>query len=159
TMFFSPWRRWLLQQLRALKPVSRTRRRHNTRRRPQLEVLEDRLAPASHTWTGASATTNAWSDPANWAGGRPGVGGGTHIDLIFPAGAPQATNNNDLVGLTIERIDLQGGGYTLNGNQITLGGSGIAGNAADTSTITNTAGSNVIALPLDVQGVPTQNAV
>src|SRR5262249_54380725 len=113
TMFFSPWRRWLLQQLRALKPVSRTRRRHKTTRRPRVEVLADRRVPASHPWPGASATTNDWSDPANWTGGVPGANGEKNIDLIFPAAALQGTNNNDLVGLTIEKLDFHGGGYTL----------------------------------------------
>lgn len=39
---------------------------------PQLEILEDRLAPANITWTGGGATNN-WSDPGNWGGTLPGA--------------------------------------------------------------------------------------
>src|SRR5262249_44055779 len=39
----------------------------------QLEVLEGRLVPATHTWTGAGADLN-WSTAANWTGGVPTSG-------------------------------------------------------------------------------------
>jgi hypothetical protein len=39
-----------------------------------LEALEDRLTPATHTWTGASTSSPHWSDPGNWTGGAPQPG-------------------------------------------------------------------------------------
>jgi hypothetical protein len=37
--------------------------------RPRVEALEDRLAPAVHTWTGA--VSGSWLDDANWTGNSP----------------------------------------------------------------------------------------
>ena len=39
-------------------------------RRPCLEALEDRLAPATYTWIGAAGAN--WNVAANWAGGVAG---------------------------------------------------------------------------------------
>src|SRR6266550_1068264 len=42
--------------------------------RPTLEVLEDRLAPATFTWVGGAAgNARDWQTPANWTGGAPGT--------------------------------------------------------------------------------------
>src|SRR5260370_38209599 len=49
----------------------------------QLERLEDRLAPATHTWTGA--VNNFWSNDATCRGGSPAPD--ANADLIFPYGA------------------------------------------------------------------------
>jgi len=69
-------------------------------------------------WTGASTVTNRWSDPANWAANalpRP------NDDLVFPAGAAQVDNFNDLTaGTGFNSITLETGGYTLSGNAINL---------------------------------------
>jgi autotransporter-associated beta strand protein len=70
------------------------------------------------TWTGA-AGDQIWSDPANWDKGIAPVNGDS---LVFPGGAP-LTTTNDLVGLTVANIDIQGSGYQLGGNDITLIGS------------------------------------
>ena len=36
--------------------------------RPGFDVLEDRTAPATYTWTDANANVNGWwSNPANWS--------------------------------------------------------------------------------------------
>src|SRR5437899_1613154 len=37
--------------------------------RPQLEALESRLAPATHTWNGS--LSKFWADGSNWTGGIP----------------------------------------------------------------------------------------
>ncbi|CAN5498607.1 hypothetical protein BH10PLA1_BH10PLA1_01860 [soil metagenome] len=67
------------------------------------------------TWTGKGDGVN-WSDPKNWdADIKPQNGD----SLIFPTGSP-LTSNNDLVGLSITYIDIQGSGYTLQGNSINL---------------------------------------
>ena len=88
--------------------------------RPRLEVLEDRLAPATHTWTGLSATSSNWSDAANWdAAGAP-VTGTLDNQLVFPAAARQS-NTNDLNNLFATSIQFTAPGYVLGGNVIALG--------------------------------------
>jgi autotransporter-associated beta strand protein len=90
-------------------------------RRPQLERLESRWAPATHTWTGA--TDGLWSDETNWNGGSPA--GDLNAALVFPAGAQHLTDNtNDLASLTIQSMTITGE-YTITGNGLTLNGSGI----------------------------------
>lgn len=55
---FSTWQR----QTAKRTSLASTRRR--ARRRPQLERLEDRLAPAVHTWVGDGNCR--WDEPDNW---------------------------------------------------------------------------------------------
>src|SRR5262249_39694277 len=64
------WNRWV----GCFSPRSTTDARRNattsTRRitpRLHLETLEDRLAPATFTWSGAGGN-GLWSNPANWVG-------------------------------------------------------------------------------------------
>ncbi|MBN9517776.1 autotransporter-associated beta strand repeat-containing protein [bacterium] len=74
----------------------------------RFEQLEDRLAPATFTWTGAGANAN-WSTPGNWQGGV--APSGAAIDLVFPAGAQRPANVNDLAtGTGINKITVQGTG-------------------------------------------------
>src|SRR4051794_8785961 len=58
------------------------------------EALESRLAPAVSTWTGA--VSGAWSVPGNWD-----VAPVSGNDLVFPAGAANKTNTNDVASLVI----------------------------------------------------------
>ena len=101
-------------------------------RRLQLEWLERRLAPATHTWTGAASTL--WSNAANWTGGSPA--GDADAMLVFPAGAANLVNSNDITGLTITSISFTGSdNYTISGIGITLNGGGITlGTGATTGT-------------------------
>src|SRR5437879_4064175 len=85
-------------------------------RRPRLEVLEDRLSPAIHIWTGAASSL--WSNPANWTDGSPASD--IAPELAFPAGAANLVNQNDLTGLKIQQINFAGSGYAISGNAITL---------------------------------------
>jgi autotransporter-associated beta strand protein len=90
------------------------------------------------TWTGA--VNNLWTNGGNWIGlgGTPLVGG---ENLIFPGGAANLSNTNGYAAATtFNSITLTGSGYTLAGNQITLG----AGNLADSSV----AGANTISLAM-----------
>ena len=48
-------------------------------RRPWLEYLESRLAPATHTWNGAGIANN-WALDSNWTGGSP-AGDGAALGL------------------------------------------------------------------------------
>jgi hypothetical protein len=65
-------------------------------------------------WTG---NVNAdWSNPGNWKEDRmPGTGD----TLFFPSGARQHTHN-DLPGLNLASVELEGSGYTLTGDTIHL---------------------------------------
>jgi hypothetical protein len=99
------------------------------------EQLEGRVlltAAATITWTGGSATSADWNDPANWDLGRAPIDGDS---LVFPASAQQLTNSDDIAGLSVNSITFQGtfapasGGYRLGGDDLTLGAGGIVDNA------------------------------
>src|SRR5437868_4121574 len=113
-MAFFNWSRWFRSLSRPnLKPI---RKRTCT---PRLEALEDRLAPASFTWTGNGADAN-WGTGANWSGGVAPTGAGTD-DLVFPLVAARPANTNNLSGASFNSISIQGSNYSLVGNPITLG--------------------------------------
>src|SRR5262245_835454 len=84
---------------------------------PRLEALEDRLAPAVHTWTGVAS--HSWSNPNNWIGGAPSANE-SNLQLIFPSGAANLANTNDLNSLNVQSITFASGGYSLSGKTITL---------------------------------------
>jgi autotransporter-associated beta strand protein len=109
--------------------------------RPWLEILEDRLAPATHTWTGLSATSSNWSDPANWDVAGPPVAGTLDNQLAFPAAA-QLSNTNDINNLFASSISFTAPGYVLGGNVIALGGD-------TTISAAISSGTDTIALPID----------
>jgi autotransporter-associated beta strand protein len=77
--------------------------------------LENRLAPATHTWTGASTTSSNWSDNANWTGGAP-TSSESSVVLVFPAAA-RRTNTEDIAGLAIESLTFSANDYKVSGNQ------------------------------------------
>ncbi len=70
------------------------------------------------TWDGSSSAN--WSDGANWTGcdnsGVPQDGD----SLLFPTTASNKTNTNDIVGLDLNRIDIQGDNYVLGGNDLSF---------------------------------------
>jgi autotransporter-associated beta strand protein len=114
----SSFSRWLnslsggrLQTIRNRKPS----------RRLSMDVLEDRITPASFIWDGSSSAQ--WSDPQNWNNNPsnasvPGLGD----DIVFPAGAQHLDNNNDIDNLAVNSIAISGTGYTLSSDSaITLG--------------------------------------
>src|SRR5437879_4237998 len=99
--------------------ASRRRGRKPSRQRfrgLQLEWLEDRLAPATHVWSGAAS--NLWSNNANWNGGSPS--GDASADLVFPSNAQNFANRNDLSSLNIQSISFSGSSYKIDGNGVTL---------------------------------------
>lgn len=88
------------------------------------------------TWNGNSGPL--WNVAINWTpAGVPANGD----DLIFPAGASNPVNTNDLVGRTFSSISFNGaaGGYALRGNAITLNAGIVAA---------HTAGDNAVDLPI-----------
>lgn len=93
---------------------------HAPRYRPRLETLEDRLAPAVHTWDGSASAS--WNDAANWQENVVPVAGEANLQLVFPSGAANLGNTNSIVGLTVQAITISGTGYTIQGNDITLNG-------------------------------------
>jgi autotransporter-associated beta strand protein len=117
-------------------------RRFGRNYRPTLDVLEDRLTPATHTWTGASTVSPFWSDAANWSGGAPGAGE-SGVALIFPS-ALQMVNFNDITGLTVASVQLTAPNYILSGEAITLIGD-------TTVAAANTSGQNTLNLTLNQQ--------
>ena len=100
-----------------------------------LERLECRLAPAVSTWTGA--VSNLWSNAGNWD-----VAPTNGSDLVFPAGAQNLANTDDLPGTTgFKSITIQASGYDITGaNTLSISG------AIDAS---QGSGSSTIDLPLD----------
>ncbi len=94
------------------------------------------ILAATRTWTGAGGDAN-WSTAANWGGTAPVAGD----DLVFPNGAAQLTNTNDLsAGTSFNSISFTGpvGGYAISGNSIAL----VAGLTADNNT------TNTLSLPI-----------
>jgi autotransporter-associated beta strand protein len=119
-------------------------------RRPALEALETRLAPATDTWTGAGAVASLahpnpnWTNPQNWQSGvapQPGDA------LVFPA-APTAktrlANNDYKAGTGFASITINGDGYQITGNAVVLSGG-----------ISNTFGYASVSLPLTLSAAQT----
>lgn len=123
--------------LRALKSVVAScvrlgrelRRRQSTRpsplttrrARPNLEVLDDRILPATSTWTWNSGhATSNWNDAANWTNGVPGAGDTAVFDGSSDTNATVSANTT--VGhLIID--DAYTSTITLNGDLTILGNS------------------------------------
>ena len=94
----------------ARRNAARHRDRH-----PHLESLESRIVLS--TWTGDGADNN-WMTAANWSGGTlPGNG----ASLIFPAGVSKLNAvNNFPATMSFNSIEIDGSGYALSGNAISL---------------------------------------
>jgi autotransporter-associated beta strand protein len=89
--------------------------------------IEDAEA-ATRRWDGSSSAL--WSDAANWEENVAPVNGD---DLVFPSGGANTVNQNDIVGLQVNSVVLEGN-YTITGQPITLGAGGLAVNASSTVT-------------------------
>jgi filamentous hemagglutinin family protein len=85
----------------------------------------------THTWSGtASNLWNTGGVGGNWNGAVVPVAGD---DLVFPAGLVSgryATSNNIAAATSFNSIAIQGSGYTLAGNSITLGAGGLTDSTA-----------------------------
>jgi autotransporter-associated beta strand protein len=81
--------------------------------RPRLETFEDRVAPATHTWSGA--VSQLWSDSRNWREGTTPYGDSL-ADLVFPSsGVSNFTSQDDHGGNTnIDSIQFNGSGFIVN---------------------------------------------
>src|SRR5262245_21251456 len=115
------WARWV----RSIVTNTNPRARVKGQRRPRLERLEERLAPATFVWNGAGDGTN-WANGPNWVGGVAPTG--NNDDLVFPnAAVPHNTFNNVPVGATFKSITVSGDNsqsnyvpYVFRGNEIRL---------------------------------------
>ena len=107
-------RSWTRLLARLVKEQSRERKQ--PKRRPRLEWLEERLAPATDVWIGGAAGGNNWSIGSNWNLGRAPQAGD---DLFFGAQAALANRNttNDIGGNVVyNSITVAATGYTLAGS-------------------------------------------
>ncbi|HEY2083366.1 MAG TPA: hypothetical protein VGI88_11330, partial [Verrucomicrobiae bacterium] len=93
------------------------------------------------TWSGAGADAN-WSTGANWGGTAP-----VNADTLVFSGTTQQNNTNTISNLSVNWIQFANNGFTLNGNLLALNG-----------PLTNSAGINIFALPVNVSSQnPTWN--
>jgi autotransporter-associated beta strand protein len=92
-----------------------------------------KVSAATKIWTGA--TNSNWNTSSNWSpSGVPASGD----DLVFPAWVTNKTLNNDITaGTSFNSLILKGVGYTLSGNDITLGAGGIIQSGLVTNNIIN----------------------
>jgi autotransporter-associated beta strand protein len=88
----------------------------------------DDAAAATRRWDGSSSAL--WSDAANWEENAAPVNGD---DLVFPTGASNTVNQNDIVGLQLASV-VVATAYTVTGQPITLGAGGITINGASIVT-------------------------
>lgn len=102
------------------------------------------LHAAGDVWSG-SGGSGTWSNAGNWVGGTSPVNG---TNLIF-TGTSQPNNTNDLSSLTNGWMTFNNGGFVLNGNALTLNGS--------SALFTNSAGTNIINLNLNIPSASSQN--
>jgi hypothetical protein len=141
TMLRDWYRQLIHRKMLGLRVQAAWRRRRAAARGPcfhrlLLEALEARRTPAVHTWIGQGLTP-IWSDGNNWSGGVPA--GDSSAQLVF-ANPNWGGGINNFGGLTVARITFNTAGFALQGAPITLKGD---------TTITGSAGTNVIAFTLD----------
>jgi autotransporter-associated beta strand protein len=147
------WHRWLRRWGKAWGVKARPRRA--PRRRPRLEILEDRLAPATLTWNGSQ--DGNWNTKvgeggvfeSNWTnsdGTNTGAIPQSGDQLFFPLGKPNESNTNNISGLSVQSITFGSGSgsYSISGNSLS-----VTGNITDqgANPIGSTFG-NTLALPL-----------
>ncbi len=110
------------------------------------------VVSATRTWTGGSGANSNWTTAANWGGTAPVAGDA----LIFPAGAARLSNTNDFVaGTSFASITISGTGYTLAGNSVALGATGISASAASATNTVNLAMSFAATVTIDVASTST----
>jgi fibronectin-binding autotransporter adhesin len=116
-----------------------------TWRRRNLEELESRLVPATHTWTGMGDGT--WSSPANWDSNGAPSATESNVVLIFGSLSAGIQNMVDNIpGLKVDQIDFSASGYNLSASTATvlsLTGVGSPGTGSS-AAILDTVGGNTI---------------
>ncbi|MEJ5277288.1 MAG: autotransporter-associated beta strand repeat-containing protein, partial [Thermogemmata sp.] len=130
-MSHQTWKRWIRQMWSGRRSVPGRRAQQ---RGLHLEMLEERVTPATFIWTGSGGNNN-WSNPANWQGGVAPTSA-ANPDLVFQTGASRLNTNNDISGLVVRSITISGSNYNLGGNAIQLAGNVFVGNGATGNRIT-----------------------
>lgn len=92
---------------------------------------------ADKTWSGGGGDNN-WNTGANWGGTAP-----VNNDNLLFNGVARQNNTNNISSLTAGWVQFTNGGFSLNGNALTLNPSG-------GGILTNLAGINTIALDLNI---------
>jgi len=101
------------------------------------KILEVRLVPSTSTWSGA--VNSNWSTAGNWD-----VAPTSGSDLVFPAGASNLTNTDDLgAGMAFGSLTISGSGYSISASN----SSTAALTSIDSSQST---GSNTVDLPISL---------
>ena len=138
---------WLRSLVSFQKDARRARRRPPSRWHHalplRLKKLEDRWLPATHTWTGA--TDAFWTTGTNWTGGAATVGESS-VTLIFPSGAGNTTNTDNIAGvLNVDQIQFTGTGYNIALSTGTGNGTNLTGANTTASFLdSNVTGNNQI---------------
>jgi len=120
-----------------------SQRLRQKRFRPAIIALEDRITPATHTWTDASSNNNNWSNPANWTAisgqDEPFVG---ETDASVVLTIDDASSDQNIQNLILDKLTFGNpGSFTLT-LQTPLGIRSSAlspniNNISGTNTITN----------------------
>ena len=93
---------------------------------------------ATKTWDGS--TSASWNNAANWTNNAVPVDGD---DLLFPAGAANKANNNNIPVVNLRSLTFTDSGYVVSGNALLLSGTnGITSSQAS--------GSNAITQPISL---------
>ena len=74
------------------------------------------VVDVAYVWTGLGGDNN-WSTAANWDTNTAPTDG---ANLLFPSGASQPSNVNDLSGMSFHSIEIDDKNYSISGNAITL---------------------------------------
>jgi hypothetical protein len=155
---------------RRARGSSRRVSRNRLMLQPCLEGLENRIVLTTNYWTGQAAFAHqdySWSNTDNWSNGKVANG----QDLVFPAAGAQTfipanTIANDLTNMSFDSIEIDGTGYTIGGDSISLTaptglfttyGAGVSSFNINTSLV----GGNVAIAgggELDINGVISGNA-
>lgn len=83
------------------------------------------LTAGEHRWTGADNFTQNFSSPLNWENGSVPGANEQNVRLVFPSFASGTSPIQNIAGLKIDQIDIQGGGYIfygVGGSKLTLRG-------------------------------------
>jgi autotransporter-associated beta strand protein len=122
------------------------RRLRRSRRKPiGLEQLEVRLVLSVSTWSGLGANAN-WSTAGNWQDSSVPTAGS---DIVFPAGAAQLANTDDLgANIAFGALTIAGDGYSISASN--------SSTASFTSIHSSqTSNSNTVNIPISLPGALT----
>lgn len=90
-----------------------------------------------HVWSGV--TSQFWSTPSNWSSGGAPFAGETAVVLVFPASNSPRTVIDNIAGLVVDKITIDGGQTTFTGSGATLAFSNASGsNLVTTNTNSKT---------------------